>query len=72
MPLSIISLTITELFFPMACSPPFAISQFGLPENLKVPPFSTHGQIDDIVKLFGSAEQLRAAVTELQNSLYAS
>ena len=47
-------------------------AQFVLPDVLKVPPLSRHGQIGDIVKLFGSAEQLRAAVTELQNSLYAS
>jgi len=47
-------------------------AQFVLPDVLKVPPLSRHGEIGDIVKLFGSAEQLREAVTELQNSLYAS
>lgn len=47
-------------------------AQFVLPDILKVPPLSEHGQIGDIVKLFGSPEKLRAAVTELQNSLYAS
>jgi len=47
-------------------------AQFVLPDVLKVPPLSQHGQIGDIVKLFGSPEKLREAVTELQNSLYAS
>ncbi|MBX3735701.1 MAG: DEAD/DEAH box helicase family protein [Candidatus Didemnitutus sp.] len=47
-------------------------AQFVLPDILKVPPLSEHGQIGDIIKLFGSSEKLRAAVTELQNSLYAS
>lgn len=46
-------------------------AQFVLPDVLKVPPLSRHGQIGDIVKLFGSAEQLRAAVAQLQNLLYA-
>jgi type I restriction enzyme R subunit len=47
-------------------------AQFLLPDVLKVPPLSRHGQIGDIVKLFGSAEQLRAAVNELQSLLYAA
>ena len=47
-------------------------AQFVLPDVLKVPPLSTHGQVGDIVRLFGGPEQLRAAVTDLQNSLYAS
>lgn len=47
-------------------------AQFVLPDVLKVPPLSTHGQIGDIIKIFGSPEKLREAVTELQNSLYAS
>jgi type I restriction enzyme, R subunit len=47
-------------------------AQFVLPDVLKVPPLSSHGQVGDIIKFFGGADQLRAAVTELQNSLYAS
>ncbi|BET67916.1 DEAD/DEAH box helicase family protein [Opitutales bacterium ASA1] len=47
-------------------------AQFVLPDVLKVAPISRHGQVGDIVKLFGSTESLRSAVTELQNSLYAS
>lgn len=47
-------------------------AQFVLPDVLKVAPISGHGQVEEIVKLFGGPKQLREAVTELQNSLYAS
>ncbi|WPG36743.1 EcoAI/FtnUII family type I restriction enzme subunit R [Variovorax sp. EBFNA2] len=47
-------------------------AQFVLPDVLRVPPISGHGQPAEIIRLFGSAEQLRAAVTDLQNLLYAS
>ena len=47
-------------------------AQFVLPDVLKVPPISAHGQIGEIVNLFGGAEQLRFAVSELQNLLYAA
>ena len=47
-------------------------AQFVLPDVLHVPPLSRHGTVADIVKLFGGAEQLRAAVTELQSQLYAA
>jgi type I restriction enzyme, R subunit len=47
-------------------------AQFALPEVLHVPPISAHGTVADIIRLFGGAEQLRAAVTELQNQLYAA
>lgn len=50
----------------------FGDAQFVLPEVLKLPPLSAHGQVADIVRLFGGPEQLRAAVTELQNLLYAA
>ena len=46
-------------------------AQFLLPDVLRVPPISGHGQPAEIIRLFGGAEQLRAAVTELQNLLYA-
>ena len=46
-------------------------AQFVLPDVLRVPPISGHGQPAEIIRLFGGAEQLRAAVTELQNLLYA-
>jgi type I restriction enzyme R subunit len=47
-------------------------AQFVLPEVLKVPPLSNHGQIGDITRLFGGPEQLRNAVNELQRYLYAA
>jgi type I restriction enzyme R subunit len=47
-------------------------AQFVLPDVLQVPPLSNHGQIGEIVHLFGGADQLRSAVTELQNGLYAA
>jgi type I restriction enzyme R subunit len=47
-------------------------AQFVLPDALKVPPISSHGQVSDIVKLFGGPDDLRRAVTELQNRLYAA
>jgi type I restriction enzyme R subunit len=47
-------------------------AQFVLPDVLRVPPLSGHGQPAEIIQLFGGAEQLRAAVTDLQNLLYAS
>ncbi|HMM76012.1 MAG TPA: DEAD/DEAH box helicase family protein [Gammaproteobacteria bacterium] len=45
-------------------------AQFVLPDVLKVPPISTHGQPAEIIKLFGGAEQLRQAVNDLQGLLY--
>ncbi len=47
-------------------------AQFVLPDVLKVPPLSSHGQVGDIIRLFGGPDQLRSAVTELQNLLYAA
>jgi type I restriction enzyme R subunit len=45
-------------------------AQFVLPDVLRVPPISTHGQPAEIFRLFGGPARLRAAVTELQNELY--
>ncbi|MDK9720434.1 MAG: DEAD/DEAH box helicase family protein [Rhodospirillales bacterium] len=47
-------------------------AQFVLPDILHVPPISNHGQITDIINIFGGADQLRTAVTELQEHLYAA
>jgi type I restriction enzyme R subunit len=47
-------------------------AQFVLPDVLRVPPISNHGQVAEIVRLFGGVDQLRSAVTELQNELYAA
>jgi type I restriction enzyme, R subunit len=50
----------------------FGDAQFLLPDVLQVPPISAHGQVADIVRLFGGPDQLRIAVTELQTYLYAA
>ncbi len=47
-------------------------TQFALPEVLKVPPISERGTVIEIVDLFGSAQELREAVNELQTLLYAA
>lgn len=47
-------------------------TQFVLPDVLKVPPLSRHGQVSDIIKIFGGSDRLRIAVTELQSQLYAA
>ena len=41
-------------------------ARFGLPEVLRVPPISDHGQLSDIINIFGGAEQLPDAVNQLQ------
>jgi len=46
--------------------------QFALPDVLHVPPLSQRGTVADIVQLFGGADQMRTAVTELQEHLYAA
>lgn len=45
-------------------------AQFVLPDVLRVPPISTHGQPAEIIKLFGGPDELRRAVTDLQGLLY--
>ena len=46
--------------------------QFTLPDVLKVPPISQHGNVAEIVGKFGGADQLRNAVNQLQMLLYAA
>jgi type I restriction enzyme R subunit len=50
----------------------FGTAQFQIPDILKVPPLSEHGNVIEIAELFGGPEQLRAAVGELQQLLYAA
>ena len=47
-------------------------AQFVLPDILRVPPISDHGQPGEIIKLFGGPEQLRQTVNDLQVFLYGS
>jgi type I restriction enzyme R subunit len=46
--------------------------QFTLPDVLKVPPISQHGNVNEIITKFGDADQLRAAINQLQSLLYAA
>jgi type I restriction enzyme R subunit len=46
--------------------------QFTLPDVLKLPPISQHGNVKEIIGKFGGADQLRNAVNQLQNLLYAA
>ena len=48
------------------------VTQFRIPEALKVPPVSDHGNVGEIIKLFGGAEVVRRAVADLQRLLYAA
>ena len=48
------------------------IAQFVLPDVLRLPPISDHGQPGEIIRIFGGADRLRQAVTDLQTLLYAA
>jgi type I restriction enzyme R subunit len=46
------------------------IGQFKMPDGLQVPPINQRGNVSEIIRLFGGADQLRDAVTQLQETLY--
>ena len=48
----------------------YGVAQFQIPEILKVPPISERGTVMEIAAMFGGAEQLRSAVTQMQTLLY--
>ena len=50
----------------------FGTAQFRIPDILKVPPISNHGNVIEITGLFGGAENFRQAVDDLQELLYAA
>ena len=50
----------------------FGTAQFQIPDILKVPPISEHGNVIEIAGLFGGPDQLREAVGDLQQLLYAA
>jgi len=50
----------------------FGTAQFQIPDILKVPPISEHGNVIEIAGLFGGPDKLREAVGELQQLLYAA
>lgn len=47
-------------------------AQFEMPQVLKVPPISEHGNVGEIVGIFGGPERLKEAVEQLQVLLYAA
>jgi len=47
-------------------------AQFTMPDVLKLPPISKHGNVPEIIGKFGGTDQLRKAVNELQTLLYAA
>ena len=47
-------------------------AQFVIPDVLKVPPISGHGNVREIAGLFGGPQELREAVHQLQRLLYAA
>lgn len=47
-------------------------AQFEMPQVLKVPPISEHGNVREIAGYFGGAERLKEAVDQLQVLLYAA
>jgi type I restriction enzyme R subunit len=50
----------------------YGTAQFKMPDILKVPPISEHGNVIEIVEKFGGADKLREALNEMQTLLYAS
>jgi len=50
----------------------FGTAQFQIPDILKVPPISQHGNVVEIAGFFGGPDQMRQAVGELQQLLYAA
>jgi type I restriction enzyme R subunit len=48
----------------------YGTAQFIIPDVLKVPPISDHGNVIEIADFFGGPERLREAVNQLQTLLY--
>jgi type I restriction enzyme R subunit len=48
----------------------YGAAQFQIPDALKVPPISEHGNVIEIAALFGGGDKLRSAVEDLQRLLY--
>ena len=50
----------------------YGTAQFVIPDVLKVPPISNHGNVMEIAGMFGGPEKLKDAVNQLQALLYAA
>ena len=49
----------------------YGTEQFQIPDILEVPPISERGNLSEIIAMFGTPDQLRSAVSEMQTLLYA-
>jgi len=50
----------------------YGAAQFKIPDILKVPPISQHGNVMEIAAKFGGPDQLRSAIEKMQELLYVS
>jgi type I restriction enzyme R subunit len=50
----------------------YGTAQFVIPDILRVPPISQHGNVIEIAAFFGGAQKLKEAVNQLQTLLYAA
>lgn len=50
----------------------YGTAQFKVPDILKVPPISEHGNVVEIAARFGGPDQLRGAIEKMQTLLYAN
>ncbi len=50
----------------------YGTAQFKVPDILKVPPISEHGNVVEIAAKFGGPDQLRNAIEKMQTLLYAN
>jgi type I restriction enzyme R subunit len=50
----------------------YGTAQFVIPDILRVPPISQHGNVIEIAAFFSGAEKLKEAVNQLQTLLYAA
>ena len=48
----------------------YGTAEFKLPETLRVPPITEHGNVQEIAALFGGANELKIALEELQTLIY--
>lgn len=48
----------------------FGIEQFKIPDILKIDPIEKHGNVLEIVNIFGSSDKLKTAILQMQTMLY--
>ena len=70
--MNLFPLPITSKSFSVLLSSMHSKTMFALPDILKLPPISHHGNVNEIIGKFGGADQLRNAVNQLQSLLYSA